>query len=383
MEPTMLRRPFLTLLATAALAAGLGPLSALAEGTITVTDLAGRTVEVPHDPQRVILGEGRAFYAFAILDRDAPAARLAGWAEDMILYDPGTWRAFRTAVPALESLPRFGSAYSSDFSAELAIGLGADLIVLPLSGYYRALEGGLLEAFDAAGIPVVFVDLREQPLVNTVPSMELLGRIFDREDVAQRFADFYLAETRRVTLPASRIPADQRVVVIMERAQGWTPDSCCMTFGAANLGAFVDAAGGRNWGSSRFPGVGGEISLETILAEDPPVIIGTGADWSEAQPEMTAVRFGYELPPEEAQAQLAAMAQRPGWEGLRAVREKRFHAVWHQFYTSPLNVVALQVFAKWLYPDTFADLDPEATMRRYHDAFLPIPYTGTFWASLP
>jgi iron complex transport system substrate-binding protein len=81
----MLRRPVPTLLATAALAAGLSPLSALAEGTITVTDIVGRTVEVPHDPQRVILGEGRLLYATAILDRDAPAARLAGLAEDMIL----------------------------------------------------------------------------------------------------------------------------------------------------------------------------------------------------------------------------------------------------------------------------------------------------------
>jgi iron complex transport system substrate-binding protein len=50
-----------------------------------VTDIVGRTVEVPHDPQRVILGEGQLLYATAILDRDAPAARLAGWAEDMIL----------------------------------------------------------------------------------------------------------------------------------------------------------------------------------------------------------------------------------------------------------------------------------------------------------
>jgi len=378
----MLRRPFLTLFTAATLALGLAPLASSADDTITVTDLAGRTVEVPHDPRRVILGEGRLLYATAILDRDDPAGRLAGWAEDMVLYDPGTWRAFRAAAPQLEALPRFGSAYSSDFSPEMAISLGADLIVLPLSGYYRALEGGLIETFTAAGIPVIFVDLREQPLINTVPSIRLLGQIFDRDAVAQRFADFFTGEVARVTLPASRIPADQRVGVIMERAQGWTPDSCCMTFGAANLGALVDAAGGRNWGSSRFPGLGGEISLETIIAEDPPVIIGTGADWSEAQPQATAVRFGYELAPEAARDQLAVMAQRPGWEGLAAVRGGRFHAIWHQFYTSPLNVVALQVFAKWLYPDTFADLDPEATMRRYHEDFLPIPYTGTFWSSL-
>ncbi|MDD7973113.1 ABC transporter substrate-binding protein [Roseinatronobacter alkalisoli] len=360
-----------------------GPLSAWAEGTLVVTDLAGRMVEVPHNPQRVILGEGRLLYATSILDRDDPVARLAGWAEDMIVNDPGTYRAFLAAFPQLADVPRFANAYAADFSAEQAIALEADLIVLPLGGYYRAVDGNLLATLEAAGIPTIFVDLREDLLENTAPSMALLGRIFDREDVAQRFNDFYLYETRAVTMPATRIAPKDRPLVIMERAQG-IGTTCCNTYGAGNLGRLVDAAGGQNWGSSRFPGTGGEISLETIIAENPAVIIGTGADWSEARPESTAVRFGYELAADEAQAELAALATRPGWTELQAVASGDFHSVWHQFYTGPLHLVALQLFATWLHPDdpAFAQIDPEATMRTFHDEFLPIPYTGVFWTSL-
>ncbi len=380
----MFRRQFLASVAGAfTLLGAFGPLPAWAEGTLTVTDLVGRTVELPHNPQRVILGEGRLLYATSILDRDDPVERLAGWAEDMIINDPGTYRAFRAAFPHLEDLPRFANAYAADFSAELAISLEADLIILPLGGYYRAVDGNLLATLEAAEIPTIFVDLREDMLENTAPTMALLGRIFDREEVAQRFNDFYLRETRKVTMPATRIAPKDRPLVIMERAQG-IGTSCCNTYGAGNLGRLVDVAGGNNWGSSRFPGTGGEISLETILAEDPPVIIGTGADWSEARPESTAVRFGYELSADQARTELARLATRPGWEELQAVTSGNFHSVWHQFYTGPLHLVALQLFATWLHPDepAFAEVDPEATMRTFHEEFLPIPYTGVFWTSL-
>ena len=43
---------------------------------------------------------------------------------------------------------------------------------------------------------------------------------------------------------------------------------------------------------------------------------------------------------------------------------------------------ALQQIAKWLYPVEFADIDTDAIFRDFHSRFLPIPYSGNFWASL-
>ena len=42
----------------------------------------------------------------------------------------------------------------------------------------------------------------------------------------------------------------------------------------------------------------------------------------------------------------------------------------------------MQGFAKWLHPDLFEDLDPDATMTELHDKFLPIDYSGVFWGTL-
>jgi iron complex transport system substrate-binding protein len=352
------------------------------ERRIIVTDLAGRTVSVRAGAERVILGEGRLLYGTGILDKDQPFRRIVGWADDMITYDPGSWRAYRTRYPQAESVPRFGSAFSGDFSAEKAIALNPDVVLLPLSGLFKVKETGLIEKLEKVGIPALFVDLREEPLQNTVPTIRLLGQVFGREAEAQAFLDFYEAERRKVADRVAGKAAADRPLVIMERAAGYDPSKCCMTFGKANLGAVLDAAGGRNWGSSRFPGLGGDINPEALFAEDPFAIVGTGADWAEAVPGSVAVPFGYETNPEAVQRALRALAERKGWSTLSAVRSKRFFSIYHQFYTSPAHVVALQVFAKWLHPADFQDLDPEATWRVYHERFSPIPLSGVFWAQL-
>ena len=46
--------------------------SATAE-TITVTDIAGRVVEVERDPSHVVIGEGRMIYSIALLDQENPS----------------------------------------------------------------------------------------------------------------------------------------------------------------------------------------------------------------------------------------------------------------------------------------------------------------------
>ena len=45
-------------------------------------------------------------------------------------------------------------------------------------------------------------------------------------------------------------------------------------------------------------------------------------------------------------------------------------------------MVAVQVFAKWLHPALFADLDPRATLQTMFTQFQPIPLTGVYWTSL-
>ncbi len=75
-------------LATAAAASNFANATIATEKTITVKDIAGRTVEVEKNPSKVVIGEGRMIYSIALLDQENPFARIAGWKNDMVLFDP-------------------------------------------------------------------------------------------------------------------------------------------------------------------------------------------------------------------------------------------------------------------------------------------------------
>lgn len=348
----------------------------------TITDVAGRTIEIETPVKRIILGEGRQVYAIAPLQKDNPFQNVIGWKDDMILYDPDAYRKYLAKFPALKDMANFGSPYAADFSIEKAIAMDADLVILNLGEYLKAQETGIIEKLDKAGIKVVFVDFRQRPTQNTVPSIQMLGRLLGKQKEAQEFTDFYLQQMRLVYTRTVGKPEDKKPLVFVERAQGYNPNKCCSTFGSANLGRLVEEAGGRNWGSTMFTGFTGNVNPEQIFVTDPDVIIGSGANWSEANPSTTAVLLGYEADDKMAQERMAALAARPGWETLKAVKSKEFYSIYHQFYNNPYHFVAVQVFAKWFYPEDFKDIDPNKTMQELHDRFLPVDNGGLFWAKL-
>ncbi len=363
-----------------AMALTLGAGTALAE-KITVVDLAGRTVEVDRDVQRIVLGEGRMIYSLALMD-DNPFDRVVGWKDDLIKFDPDAYRKYLAVFPEAADLPNLGSPYTAEYSLETIITLDAQLVLLNLGKLLDAQESGIIEKLDKAGIPVLFVDFRQRPTSNTVPSILLLGKVFDQRDRAEEFVDFYTKEMMRIYSVIETIADDEKPLVFIERAAGYRPDKCCSTFGSANLGRLVDMSGGINWGTKHFPGFAGNVNPEVIFVDDPDVIIGTGANWSEANPATAAVLFGYEATPEMVTERLAALAARPGWPELSAVKNDRFFSVYHQFYNSPYHFVVMQQFAKWFHPELFEDLDPNATWTELHDRFLPIDTSGIFWGEM-
>ncbi|WP_299303040.1 ABC transporter substrate-binding protein [uncultured Litoreibacter sp.] len=350
---------------------------------VTLTDIAGREVTLPEMPDKIILGEGRMMYAVAPLSDGNPFEKIVGWKDDLILYDPDAFRKFEAACPQdTARMINFGNPYAGDFSIEAVLESEADLVLLDLGNLFKAEDTGLIEKLDKAGVATVFIDFRQNPTENAIPSMLILGRLLGEEKAAAEFIDFYVAQMRKVTNVVQSLPNDEKPLVFVENAAGWNTDFCCWTFGSFNYGRFVELAGGVNYGSTKFSGYSTEVSLEGIIAADPDVIIGTGANWAEAKPEVTATLLGYEGEPAENDKRLAALAQRNGFRDLRAVRDGRMHSIYHQFYNSPYHFIAIQQIAKWLHPDEFEDLNPQATFDELHARFMPYDNSGQFWLSM-
>ncbi|KAG1254878.1 hypothetical protein G6F65_016861 [Rhizopus arrhizus] len=59
---------------------------------------------------------------------------------------------------------------------------------------------------------------------------------------------------------------------------------------------------------------------------------------------------------------LSTLLGRDGIRDLDAVKQHRAYGIWHAFYNSPYNVVAIEAMTKWLYPERAAALAPQASL---------------------
>ncbi|WP_425248540.1 ABC transporter substrate-binding protein [Chelativorans salis] len=348
--------------------------------TVTVTDVTGREVEVNVPVERVILGEGRQIYLVAALDTEEPFKRIVGWRDDFKSADPDNYALYLEKFLEMAKLPTFGGFKDGTFDVEQAVSLNPDVILMNIESKQATEDAKYIEKLAAAGIPLVYVDFREHPFINTEPSMRLFGKLFGKEERAEEFIAWRHAEIERVTDVIER-ENPERPKVFIERAGGYSED-CCMSFGKDNFGKYVELAGGENIAKDIIPGTFGTVNPEQIIASDPDQFITTGGWWEAYVPGGAWVGVGPGRDEAEALRKLKGLTERPAFTGVKAVENGQVHAIWHQFYNSPYQFVAIQQMAKWLHPELFADLDPEATFKELHVRFLPVAYEPGHWVSL-
>lgn len=360
-------------------------LAAVLAGTATlaareVTDLAGRTVTLPASVERIVIGEGRYLPALAILDRADPTRRVVGMMGEYEQVDPASYARYRAAFPRIDDIMRIGRASQDSFSLEQALALRPQVAIFGLDGHGPGSRSArVIEVLEQAGVAVVFIDFRVDPLANTPRSMELLGRVLGREAEAAAFLAVWREAYAEVQDRLARArPAPVRVFI--ESRVGLMP--CCETMVRGMIGGFVTAAGGVNAAAGIVTGEAGTVSLEYLLTHPPDVYVGTAIGSAASAADHPWIALGPDVSPEVARATLARAMERTGIAQLPPVRAERAHAIWHHFYNSPFNVAAVQMFAKWLHPDLFADLDPDALLRDLHGRFQPFALEGTYWTSL-
>ncbi|GAB3127316.1 ABC transporter substrate-binding protein [Novispirillum itersonii] len=379
MFPRLAAALALTILMTLCLSGGAALAGSL---PATVTDLAGRSVSVPKQVNRIILGEGRIAVALAILDPADPLKGVVGAMGEFPLLDPTGYALWAEKFPAIKDIPAVGKASATSFSVEQALSLRPDLAILTLAGHGPTpKDEEVIRQLEAAGVTVAFIDFFLDPLVNTPKSIALLGALLGKPTEADAFVSTYQAELRRVT---DRLTATTpRPLVFLENRVGLQGD-CCASIGQGVLATMIEAAGGRNLATGLIPGQSGLISLEYLLTHQPDVYVGTAIGNAATAGKMPdRIVLGHGVSAAVAQASLTHSLSRTGISTLTAVQQGRAHALWHHFVHSPFNVVAVQALAQWIHPDLFRDLDPADTLRRMTTRFQPMPLNGTYWTSAP
>lgn len=363
----------------------LGALSVLSCATaaaddITVTDVTGRQVTLDAPAERVILGEGRQIYLLGLLEPEDPFAHVVGWREDFSQADPDNYARYAERFPEIEAIPTFGGFKDGTFDVEQAASLTPDVVLMNLEAKAATEDAGYDDKLAELDIPIVYVDFREDPVAHTIPSMRIIGKLMGETAAAEDFIAFAEEQMARVT-DVIENANPERPSVFIDRAGGYS-DECCMSFGPANFGEYVALAGGTNIAADIIPNTFGTLNPEQIIAANPDHMVVTGGSWDAYVPGGDWVGVGPGADMEKAQAKLEALTERTAMTGIQAVESDNVHAIWHQFYNSPYYFVAIQQLAKWLHPDLFIDLDPEATMAELHERFLPIDYAPGYWVSL-
>lgn len=303
-----------------------------ADGTVTVTDMAGREVTFAENPEKVFSSSPASEAWLCALVPE----RMIGWAntmsEDQLAYYPAS----------VAELPLVGGWYGyTEGNAEGIITMAPDVVI---SAYNLTSDEAVASAIQDAdelstklGTPVLAVSyvLDDAPEV-----MRLLGAWLGVAERGAELADFMQAELDKVADTVAAVPADEVLsYYYAEDASG------LMTESADSFHAAVFAQCGLTCAAdvtmSSFMGRE-QVSLEQIINWDPEVIF-------------VFARPAYET-----------ITTAPEWADIAAVKDGRVYLCpswpqnWYDRSPNPLRVLGSLYTAAMCYPDYVTyDLDEE------------------------
>jgi iron complex transport system substrate-binding protein len=243
---------------------------------VTIHDAFNRTVTVPAPPRRIV----------PIFASNVEMVAALGLVDRIVGIE-----AYTRYPPEVLNKPLVGGRLG--FSVDEVVAQRPDLIVVTPS---RQAANQLVDPMERLGVPVVV--LLQRSVAEIMANIRLLGRICG---VAERGEEV-----------AARL--EGRIGRTTERVAGLKPPRTVMITGRLGNGLLLVARPGTYTGDAivlaggqlglESSGVIAQVSPEAILEADPDVLLVAGS-----------------------QKDLDELIGRPAWKDMRAVRDKRAHAV--------------------------------------------------------
>lgn len=345
----------------------------------TLTDLTGRKVTLDLPAQRIVLADSRMLLAMSLLHPGNALHNIVAWDDALKSRAPDMRDFFAKAFPQLNAIPVFANPYRSALNVEQISTLKPNVIIFDIGIFEKLRDEGTLKLLENSHIPFIFIDFRQKPLQNTVLSLRLLGEITGEQANAERFIQHWQKLLQRVRQRIAKLPDSDRPGVIFENHAGMNGAQCCTVFGRNTFGALIPEAGGRNLMAQRVPPQGAEINPELLIMAQADFYLLSGADWRQNGTSSQAVPLGYNANRTLVLQRLNSLLQRPIISVLPVVQNKKVLALYHQFYDSPFNVIALEVMAKRFHPNLFSDVDPQQDLETLYKDYVGLPYQGVFF----
>lgn len=367
-----MRRNFIKSTVLALLA--LLPIGAATAETVQVVDAIGRIVKIETPVRRVIVNFN--FEEFTAVAGTEGWSRVVGISRSLWEgWRPAIWQRYAAVIPNLKDQPEIGNTEDGNFSAEKIIALRPDVMFMA-HWTWTALTTAR-EQIEKAGIPIVVIDYNAQTLERHMASTRALGIVMGQAARGEELAKLYERETLDTMTRIARAqakPGGRKAKVLVELARDGA-DAIGNSYAGTMWGKILDTIGAENIANGKLQGPWGPLNAEYVIATDPDFVFLAGSSWVN-RPK--AVRLGYDTDEATTRRSLESYAQRPGWSGMRAVRAGEIHAIEHGLGRSLMDFAATQYIAKRLYPEAFKDVDPIASLRSYHERWLPVPFAGVW-----
>ncbi len=327
------------------------------EKTVTVTDFLGREVTVSLPVESVAFTHYSTPEVLRILDSwDLAVAR-------------GPYNLDTSIHPNFDDVPDLGGIY--EVNLEALIDIDPDLLIL------ESIPGpGLPELIEALDGVIPVVVLRTFNPATLVDGFETLGQLLDKEEEASNYIAWYQDIENSIAERTANLEESEKTRYFYHNAWGgdgigtltdafdYIPDRNRITGSINVAGDIADQGAGAIF----------TIDQEWLASQDFDVlIIGDGM----------GPNYGIEVDDNSfVAAERERIAGNPVFAETSAVQNDRVFYQSDHFLGSPRSVIGFAYYAKWLHPDLFEDLDPQALHQEYYTRILGVDVdlteTGVF-----
>lgn len=194
---------FLGLLPAGALFAQTDSLPPAGTWPLTFKDVAGRSVTVKKAPQRIVVANYIANYL--LVGGAGAITKVVGLTQDhWESTRTGEYRVFTKAFPAITAIPSIGGYHDDILNTERILALKPDVILIGRSQF--AANNQRIALLERVGVAVIVIDYHAMKLENHVLSTRILGRLLERDAVADSLIDECITGLSEITRRIALLP---------------------------------------------------------------------------------------------------------------------------------------------------------------------------------
>lgn len=320
--------------------------------TVTITDHADRTVEVPTNPEKV-----------AILGIYPLASMLSVYlnsAETIVAMEPASANAAKNSV-LIDLYPEIGDITTDILSGE-DLNIEALVALEPEVVYYNAADQADLEKLENAGITAVAFSPTKWKfdVIETYRQwIALLDQIYPSSSKNAKLVDQYSTEIyNMIQETVSTVEQPQKILFLYQYDENAMITSSSRFFGEW----WAKAAGGVNVASDvQAETANAKITMENVYEWNPDVIIIT--NFTKATPDDL---YNNAIGTDD-------------WSTVKAVQDHRVYKMpmgtYRTYTPSSDTPMTLLWLAQAVYPELFADINVKAQVKDYYSQLFGITLT--------